>query len=88
MRRGSSLGRLRRVPRRLYPGRCCRVCGRFVYLNRRGEYRRHLTTIDGRTRLCPATGHDALTEQRARAARWLRISYLSDRLRWRSQTLA
>ena len=29
-------------PRRIYPGRPCRVCGRFVYLNRRGEYRRAL----------------------------------------------
>jgi hypothetical protein len=50
-------------PRRIYPGRSCRVCGRFVYLNRRGEYRRHFAERDGRLRLCPATNTDGLTEK-------------------------
>jgi hypothetical protein len=50
-------------PRRIYPGRACRICGRFVYLNRRGEYRRHFTETAGRLRLCPATNTDALTEE-------------------------
>ena len=50
-------------PRRIYPGRSCRVCGKFVYLNRRGEYRRHFTEIGGRLQLCPATNTDALTEK-------------------------
>jgi hypothetical protein len=50
-------------PRRIYPGRSCRVRGRFVYLNRQGEYRRHFTETDGGLRLCPATNTDALTEK-------------------------
>jgi hypothetical protein len=50
-------------PRRIYPGRSCRICGKFVYLNRRGEYRRHFTEIGGRLQLCPATNTDALTER-------------------------
>jgi len=49
--------------RLLHPGRSCRVCGRYVYLNRSGEYRRHFTEIDGRRRVCPATHTDALTEK-------------------------
>jgi hypothetical protein len=50
-------------PRRSYSGRRCHVCGRFVYVNLSGEYRRHFTEIDGRLRLCPATNTDALTEK-------------------------
>jgi len=50
-------------PRLLTPGRCCRVCGRFVYLNVRGEYRRHFTEIDGRRHRCPGTHTNALTER-------------------------
>jgi hypothetical protein len=50
-------------PRRSYPGRRCRACGRFVYLNRHGQYRRHFTEIDGRRRLCSASHTDALTEK-------------------------
>jgi hypothetical protein len=50
-------------PLRHYPGRRCRVCGKFVYLNRQGEYRRHFTDTDGVLRLCPATNRDALTDK-------------------------
>src|SRR5215471_18292866 len=50
-------------PHRPYPGRSCRVCGRYVYLNRSGEYRRHFTEIDGRRHRCPGTHMDALTEE-------------------------
>jgi len=40
--------------------RLCPTCGRLVYLNRAGLYRRHFADDpDGRRHLCPGSGHDS-----------------------------
>jgi hypothetical protein len=42
--------------------RLCPACGRLVYLNRDGLYRRHLAVEpDGRRHLCAGSGHASVS---------------------------
>jgi hypothetical protein len=41
--------------------RLCPTCGRLVYLNREGLYRRHFAAEpDGRRHLCAESGHESV----------------------------